>query len=141
MTRQEYLEQVNLLLADNVNRNVTPAKVRLLLAYLSENWANLEEDDLGSGGSPIFSTNTQILTTNINLTETDATYQFLDPNGANRSVILGAMVNKKAFVIKNTGISFYLNVQAGVQSYEVFGKKSKNKNKTKKYKYCDTKKQ
>ncbi len=103
--------------AQNINLENFFTKLELLTAGQSQvHWDNITNVPALGGN---ITTNTQTLTANKALLETDATYQFLDPNGSNKNVVLDSMTNTKAFVIKNTGISFYLNVQAGSQSYAV----------------------
>lgn len=56
------------------------------------------------------STNREILTANKVLTLASATYQFLDPNEANRDVILPPGQAGTRFVIKNLDVSNTLNI-------------------------------
>jgi len=58
----------------------------------------------------ITTTNREILTANKALTVADATYQFLDPNGADRDIILPVGVAGIRFVIKTLDIANVLNI-------------------------------
>lgn len=140
MNRQQLLNLVNNNLPDNISRRISPYKLReifgnYLNAYYSKeddqlsgivdlndfftklqlqtagqsqvHWDNITNVPALGGGITI---NRQILTGNLTLDETDATYQFLDPNGGNKTIEVGSSTSYKVFVIKNIGIGNYLRV-------------------------------
>jgi hypothetical protein len=101
----------------NINLANFFTKLELLTAGQSQvHWDNITNVPALGGGT---SSHTETLNANKTLQAPDATYQFLDPNGANRTITLDTVTSIKAFVIKNTGTSFYLNVLADSQNYAV----------------------
>ena len=58
------------------------------------------------------SSNTQTLSTGLTLVSSSAQYQFLDPNGANRTITLPTAATNMLFIISNVAASggFVLNV-------------------------------
>ncbi len=151
MNRQQLLNLVNNNLPDNISRRISPYKLReifgnYLNAYYSKeddqlsgvvdlndfftklqlltagqaqvHWNNITNVPALGGGITI---NRETLSAGITLDDTSATYQFLDTNGANRTIDINDLGSTiyKIFVIKNIGTGNYLRVNASSNSFYV----------------------
>ncbi len=103
----------------NINLQNYFTKLELLTAGQSQvHWNNITNVPALGGGITI---NRETLSAGITLDDTSATYQFLDTDGANRTIDvsdLGSTIYK-IFVIKNIGTGNYLRVNASSNSFYV----------------------